>query len=119
MLETAISYILIIGVLASLFLEAIGMWIFYYSHSHMNISQKKEMFIHGQNFFSFLHDLVRGYHTEKEGLLLMIFGIAVLILTPYVRVVLSVLYFLWKRDIKYAFITAFVFIVLTISLYLH
>jgi uncharacterized membrane protein len=45
--------------------------------------------------------------------------IAVLILTPYARVVMSVLYFIGRRDIKYTLITLFVLILLTLSLLLH
>jgi uncharacterized membrane protein len=118
-LETAISYVLIIGVVTSLLLGVVGMAVFYRFHGHMNISHKREMFVHGQNFFDFLYGLTRGYQAKEGGMFLMILGIAVLIITPYIRVILSVLYFLWKRDMKYVLITVFVFLVLTASLYLH
>jgi uncharacterized membrane protein len=49
----------------------------------------------------------------------MTLGITTLILTPFARVVASVLYFVWKRNIKYTLITIFVLTVLTISLALH
>jgi hypothetical protein len=46
-------------------------------------------------------------------------GIVILLLTPYLRVVFSVLYFSFEKDYKYALITLFVLIVLTLSLTLH
>jgi uncharacterized membrane protein len=49
----------------------------------------------------------------------MTLGIAVLILTPYSRVLLSVLYFFWERDFKFCLITLFVLVILTLSLAAH
>ena len=47
-------------------------------------------------------------------------GIAVLLLTPYVRVLASMLYFaLVERNLKYGVFTAFVLVVLTYSLFLR
>ncbi len=46
-------------------------------------------------------------------------GVIVLMLTPYLRVVLSAAYFAWEKDAKYVLITLFVLIVLTLSLVLH
>jgi NADH:ubiquinone oxidoreductase subunit 2 (subunit N) len=40
-LETAISYLLVGGVVTSLFLEIIGMASFYYSHGHLHIMEKR------------------------------------------------------------------------------
>lgn len=49
--------------------------------------------------------------------LLVNLGIAVLLLTPYVRVLASMLYFVFvERDAKYAVFTAFVLATLTYSL---
>ena len=42
-----------------------------------------------------------------------------MILTPFVRVIVSAMYFAWKRDARYVLITAFVLVALTISLALH
>jgi len=53
------------------------------------------------------------------GVFLMTLGIATLILTPFVRVIASALYFAWKRDTRYVLITAFVLVALTVSLALH
>jgi uncharacterized membrane protein len=77
------------------------------------------MFIRGQNFFYFLLGLLRKGTIQEKGLWLMTLGIAILILTPYVRVIMSVAYFIGRKDIKYSLITFFVFILLTISLLFH
>jgi uncharacterized membrane protein len=77
------------------------------------------MFIRGQNFFYFLLGLLRKGTIQEKGLWLMTLGIAILILTPYVRVIMSVAYFIGRKDIKYSLITLFVFILLTISLLFH
>jgi len=77
------------------------------------------MFIRGQNFFYFLLGLLRKGTIQEKGLWLMTLGIAILILTPYVRVIMSVAYFIGRKDIKYSLMTLFVFILLTISLLFH
>lgn len=117
--ELAISYLLVIGVITSLLLVGIGIILFFYDFGHLAISEKKAMFIRDQNFFYFLSDLLRGGATQEGGLRLMTLGIALLILTPYARVILSVLYFIGRKDLKYTLITLFVFMLLTVSLLLH
>jgi uncharacterized membrane protein len=52
--------------------------------------------------------------------LLVNLGIAALLVTPYLRVVASVVYFAFvARDVKYSFFTAFVLAVLSYSLFLR
>jgi uncharacterized membrane protein len=118
-LETAISYLLLGGVVTSLFLEIIGMVSFYYSYGHLHITEKTAMFIRGENFFRLIYGLLEGNYGQKGSVFLMTVGITILILTPYVRVILSALYFAWKRNIKYVLITIIVLIVLTTSLLFH
>jgi uncharacterized membrane protein len=119
-LETTISYQLIIGVILSLALETAGIVIFYKSSGNLDILlQDKATFIHGRNFFSFLYQSFGDEPRKDTGILLMTLGVATLILTPFVRVIASALYFSWRRNIKYVFITAFVLIALTVSLALH
>ena len=49
----------------------------------------------------------------------MTLGILVLILTPYIRVVVSIVYFARERDYRYVLLTLFVLVVLSLSLALH
>lgn len=119
-LETIISYLLIIGVVLSIALEIAGIAIFYKSHGNLDILfQDKAMFIQGRNFFSFLYQLFARGPMQNTGIFLMTLGIAALILTPFVRVIVSALYFAWRKDAAYVLITAFVLIALTTSLALH
>lgn len=118
-LERVISYILIVGVIVSLLLEVAGIILYYRSYGSWGVLLDRAVRIQGHDFFSFLFDLIRGAHTEGIALRLMTAGIAVLILTPFIRVVFSVFYFAWEKNSKYVLITLFVLLVLTLSLTLH
>ncbi len=118
-LETWVSYVLISGVLASLLVEAAGIILFYLISHSADISENKSVFVQGRNFFTFLGTLFHQALTGVTPTRLMALGIALLILTPYVRAVMSVIYFCSTRNIKYLVITAFVLAVLTASLIIH
>jgi uncharacterized membrane protein len=117
--ELAISYLLAVGVVASLFFLGLGMILFYLDFGHWAISEKKALFLREKDFFHFLWDLLKGQSLQEKATWVMTLGIALLILTPYLRVLLSVFYFIAKRDRKYAVITLFVFLLLTASLLFH
>jgi uncharacterized membrane protein len=118
-IETPISYILICGVIVSLILEVIGIVLFYRTFHSTAVSQEPAMFVRGEDFFTFLADLFRQKTTQTPGIRLMTLGIAFLILTPYLRAVLSVIYFAVEKNLKYFVITIFVLMILTFSLALH
>jgi uncharacterized membrane protein len=118
-LEKAISRILIAGVVMSLFLEIVGMALFYHSYGTVSLSYENRMLIHAGNFFIFL---VRQFVPASDvglPLRLMTLGIAVLILTPYARAIASVVYFASRKDLKFLAITMFVLAVLTVSFLIH
>jgi len=118
-LETWIGYLLITGVLVSVALEAAGLILFYRAHHSLAISQSGGAFIRGRNFISFFGLMLLRTTRGAVGLRLMVLGICVLILTPYVRAVMSVIYFVSRKNVKYALITLFVLAVLTMSLMFH
>ncbi len=119
-LETIISYLLIAGVIVSLCLELIGVVLFYREYHNLSFMlNNPAAFIQGQNFFTFLLEVAKREGMSNRALLFMTLGVTILILTPYLRVIASFVYFAWKRDYKYVLITAFVLIVLTVSLTLH
>ncbi len=118
-LETWVSYVLISGVLASLLVEAAGIILFYLISHSADISQNKSVFVQGRDFFTFLGTLFHQALTGVTPIRLMALGVALLILTPYARAVMSVIYFCSTRNIKYLVITAFVLAVLTASLIIH
>ena len=118
-LETAISYLLIIGVIFSLILEAIGLILFYYSFANLNILENEVAFIREENFFSFVITTLQGENIQNSAILFMTLGLITLISTPYIRVITSVIYFAWEKNRKYLLLTLFVLIILTVSLTLH
>ena len=114
--ERTIGYVLITGVVISLVLETIGILLYHLSYGHFNILEERSLFIHGRNFFNFMNELFQAGTMGKKAFFLMSLGVVILILTPYVRVLMSVLYFAWEKNFKYTLITLFVLVVLTISL---
>jgi uncharacterized membrane protein len=117
--ERDISYLLIIGLILSLILEIIGIIVFYHVYGNLDVSENGRMFIHAENFFNFIYRLFEGEYAPDKAILMMVLGISILILTPYLRVIMSVFYFIRERNIKYIGITLFVLIILTISLITH
>jgi uncharacterized membrane protein len=117
--ELAISYLLTAGVVTSLILMGTGILLFYLQFGNVALSEKRVMFLQEKNFFYFLYDLLRGGSSQGRAIGTLSLGIAVLILTPYARVLLSVFYFFWKRDFKFSLITLMVLVILTLSLAVH
>jgi uncharacterized membrane protein len=116
-LDSLISYILILGVLVSVAVETLGIAGYYSSNGNLNILFRPSLAMKGTDFFSYaaklFQELARGSWSPMQVLGL---GIVILMLTPYLRVVASVVYFGLARNPKYLLITLFVLIVLTASL---
>ncbi len=119
-LELAISHILILGVLMSVSIEAVGIASYYSANGNLNIVFQPSFAMTGTDFFTYTGKLVQqllfGAWTPIQVLGL---GIVSLMLTPFLRVVASVIYFGFAKDTKYLFITLFVLLVLTASLLVH
>jgi uncharacterized membrane protein len=116
-MEIAIGYILQIGVLLSVLLIALGVAWRWLSTGILGMDYS----ISGMNFFEFvLNDIRLMLQGALRPRLLVNLGMATLMLTPYVRVLASMLFFAFvERNRKYTLFTAFVFIVLTYSLFLR
>ena len=117
-LEVVIGYLLLVGVIASSAMLLSGMLWDKLATGHVRLNY----LISGMNFFKFLfsdvHALLSGSHFGPH--LLVNFGIALLLLTPYMRVLASVAFFaLVERNAKYTLFTLFVATVLTFSLFLR
>ena len=119
-LELTISCILIVGVIASVAMEAIGILGYFNSNGNLNIIFRPEFALQGADFFTYsgnaFFQVMNGGWTPLQILSL---GIVVLMMTPYVRVAASVIYFGLVRNPKYLIITLFVLIILTASLLVH
>jgi uncharacterized membrane protein len=112
-MEVLIGYLLLAGVLASSALLLIGLaW-----HWAATGRLGDEYAVAGMNVFQFVvADARQALAGDMRPRLLVSLGIAVLILTPYVRVLASMLYFAFvTRNWKYTLFTA----VLTYSLFLR
>jgi uncharacterized membrane protein len=118
-LETIISYLLIVGVVVSVVMEAIGITLYYGTYGNVQVSQNPAVFISGKNFFAFIVYQTQHLLGSQNALLFMTLGLIILILTPYLRAITSVIYFAWEKHYKYVLIALFVLIVLTVSLALH
>jgi uncharacterized membrane protein len=116
-IEILIGALLLEGVLLSIGLLLLGLVWQWATTGHLGIDYT----IRGMNLFQFvladIHQVASG--SLSPGLLVNI-GIAVLMLTPYMRVLVSMVYFaIIERNRKYTFFTAFVLSILTYSLFLR
>ena len=118
-LESIISYLLIIGVMTSVVLEIIGLVLYFEAYGNLQVSQAPNVYINGGNFFVFIIERLQNLFVSENAVLFLTLGIIILILTPYVRAIASLVFFAWEGNRKYVLITLFVLVVLTISLILH
>lgn len=116
-METVIGYILFVGVLLSLALIVAGLAWHWALAGHLQF----EYAVTAANLFQLvLADVQSLLSGTIRPQLAISAGITVLILTPYVRVLVSVLYFaLIEHNYKYTIFTTFVLCVLTYSLFLR
>ncbi|MBC7328456.1 DUF1634 domain-containing protein [bacterium] len=101
-LEYILSWVLLIGVATSAFLLLVGLLLL---HLHPQP--------HPQNIFS----LFQG-HFHLNGYSLLALGLLLLLATPIMRVLFSLILFAKMRDFTYVFLTFIVLIVLIISIIL-
>ena len=116
-MESLVGYILLTGVLLSVALLAVG---FVWRWVRVG-NLRFEHSIAGMNFFEFISFTLRQMASQAfRPRLFLNMGIAVLMLTPFVRVLASVFYFaLVEHNWKYTLFTGFVLSVLTYSLFLR
>jgi uncharacterized membrane protein len=113
-MDVVVGSILLAGVLVSLTLVAAGVaW-----HWMREGNPRFDYTLAGTTVFQFLVADVRALADgELRPRLLLNLGIAVLVLTPYLRVLASVVYFaVVEHDLKYTLFTGFVLATLTYTL---
>jgi uncharacterized membrane protein len=112
-----VGYILLGGVSLSIVLISAGLIWRWQATGQLGL----EYSISGMNLFRFvLTDVRQLAAANVRARLLVNLGLAVLLLTPYVRVLASMVYFAFEeRNWKYTLFTGFVLSVLTYSLFLH
>jgi uncharacterized membrane protein len=116
-MELMVGYVLQAGVLLSALLLAAGLIWHYAATGQLNFNFS----IKGMNLYELLvKDVCQAICGSARPRLLISLGILVLLLTPYVRVLSSMVYFaIVERNCKYTVFTGFVFVVLTYSLFLR
>lgn len=116
-MDLLVGYLLLSGVVLSMALIVGGMIWRFIRIGQLSLSQQ----IAGMNLFEFVLSEVRivvADHLRPRTLIAC--GIAVLMLTPYLRVLASMLYFMFAlKNWKYSLFTAIVLGVLTFSLFIH
>ncbi len=116
-MDLLVGYILLGGVLLSAVLMLAGLGWHWAASGRLQVDYP----IAGVDLFHFIAaDLTQLASGALRPRLLLNLGLAVLLLTPYVRVAASMLYFATaERNWKYTLFTGFVFAVLTYSLFLR
>ena len=113
-----ISWILIIGVVASVVFESLGLVLNYASTRSLTLTISPEWHVQAPNFFSFVASAIPSALAGVSAVSLVTVGVILLMLTPYVRVVASVIYFALQKDYRYLGITLLVLAIITTSLLL-
>jgi uncharacterized membrane protein len=116
-MEGIVGYILMGGVLLSMTLVTAGLIWRWLATGRLGLDYP----LGGMNLFEFVLTDVRQVTADAvRPRVLVNLGIAALMLTPYARVLASMLYFAFvERNGKYTLFTGFVFSVLTYSLFLQ
>jgi uncharacterized membrane protein len=116
-MDALVGYILLVGVLTSLVLVLAALCWRWFNTGGLVFDYR----LAGTNLFQLILDEIRlATHGALRPRLLMSLGIATLMLTPYIRVLASMVYFMaWLKNWKYGLFTAVVLITLTYSLFLR
>jgi uncharacterized membrane protein len=116
-MDAIVGYILLIGVLISLVLVVAALVWRWIDTRTLAFNYK----LTGANLFQLIVDEVRlAMHGMLRPRLLLSLGIAMLMLTPFIRVLASMVYFMAAlKNWKYSVFTAIVLLTLTYSLFLR
>ncbi|HUL16004.1 MAG TPA: DUF1634 domain-containing protein [Terriglobales bacterium] len=116
-MDVLVGHILLYGVMLSLLLICSGLIWRWFNAGNLRFDYE----LSGMNLFQLVAaEMKQALHAELRPRLLLSLGIAVLMLTPFIRVLASVFYFLiFQKNWKYALFTSLVLIVLTYSLFLR
>jgi uncharacterized membrane protein len=115
-MDVVVGYVLLGGVVLSTVLITAGFAWHWMRTGHLDM----EYTISGMNLVEFIITSIRqAIDVQFRPRLLVSLGIAALMLTPFLRVLVSMLFFAFvEHNWKYSIFTCFVFIVLTYSLFL-
>ncbi len=116
-MDLLVGYILLIGVLVSLVLVMAALIWKWRETGHVEFDYR----LSGMSFFQLMVEEFRlAAHGALRPRLLLSLGIIALMLTPFIRVLVSMVYFMAAlKNWKYSLFTAFVLATLTYSLFLR
>ncbi|QQG48608.1 MAG: DUF1634 domain-containing protein [archaeon] len=117
-LQVGIGWILRVGVIASLVLESAGLLLRYAQTGDASISLTPYWLANSGNFFAFLQSALSSLGGGLTSISLIELGLAVLVLTPYARMLAALVYYSLERDRKYVAITFTVFLIINLGLFL-
>ena len=116
-LETLISHLLIFGVLTSIILISIGTGLWLIQAQELTLNLSSGWVLKGDDFFDALKvTLEILFSGNNLPYAFMVAGVLFLMLTQYLRVVMSAMYFFTIRDWKYVSMTLIVLGILTVTL---
>ncbi len=103
-LERVLGLLMLAGTIASMTVMALGLSVHVLQQGG-EVSFSEQLAVRSRSFIDFLLGL-----DNRHGLsvVLMRFGIAILMLTPYTRAVISLIYFAARREWKFTAITGLV-----------
>ncbi len=115
-LQTGISWILRAGVALSLALMSVGILLKYLQTGNSSLGLSSAWLAGGGNFFGFVASTAASLVAGASPVSITALGVAVLMLTPYARVLAAVFYYTLDRNWKYVGMTLFVLAVITFGL---
>jgi uncharacterized membrane protein len=114
-----IGYTLIVGVILTLLVEILGILLHFVQTNGFDFQFNSQWQMTGKNFFVYIGELVSSFSPFPGAIQVMGLGIVFLMLSSYIRVFTTVLYFGLKRNPKYSLIALSLLILLTGTLLLH
>lgn len=108
-LEYLLGVILVIGVVSGLVILATGLAMYIYTHG-LGIDLRESI------EYSSISSWIGGLGCLDIVTRILSIGLVIVILTPYVRAIASLIWFIYHRDWKFVLLTVFVSIVLTLSI---
>jgi uncharacterized membrane protein len=115
-LEAGISWILRAGVGLSLLFETAGLLLNYANTGQTSLTLSAQWVARGGNFFGFVTSVIGSLTKGADPVSITGLGIAVLVLTPYLRIIAAVVYYVMAKDWNYVAITTVVFGIITLGL---
>lgn len=114
-IELAISKVLRYGVYLALFFAIIGGIVYVYRHGSEQVGTQYAHYVEkDEDFFDYVHNMFTGIFNGK-GRDVITLGIIILLATPTVRILFSLLGYALEKDKMYMVITLIVLAIISVS----